>query len=103
LGVNAQDYRVGHTTSFEHHNVSNLVYHMIMWFVWGYFQQSIVWTWQYQWLWTRKHTFIAWKVLWSIDLALNGGKNVTGEVALHIVESLGIFERGCLSSRSSIV
>jgi hypothetical protein len=106
LGVNAHDYMLGHTASFEHHNMSNPVHHMIMCFVWGYFQQSIVRTSCYRISGSgneKKHIFIPWKVLWSIELAINGGINFAGEVVLYRVENLGSFERGFLPGRSSIV
>jgi isopentenyl diphosphate isomerase/L-lactate dehydrogenase-like FMN-dependent dehydrogenase len=42
----------------------------------------------------RKHIFIAWKVLRSVDMAINGGINFTGVEALGQVENLGRYERG---------
>jgi len=50
----------------------------------------------------RKHIFIAWKVLRSVDMAINGGINFTGVEALRQVENLGRYERGFIPGRSSI-
>jgi aryl-alcohol dehydrogenase-like predicted oxidoreductase len=50
----------------------------------------------------RKHIFLAWKVLHSVDMAINGGLNFTGVEALHQVENLGRYERGFIPGRSSI-
>jgi hypothetical protein len=50
----------------------------------------------------RRNVFLPWKVLRSIDLAINGGINFTGVEALRKVEDLGSYERGFLPSRAMI-
>jgi flagellar biosynthesis regulator FlbT len=50
----------------------------------------------------RKHIFVPWKVLQSIDMAINGGINFTGIESLRKVENLDSYERGFLPSRSSV-
>jgi hypothetical protein len=42
----------------------------------------------------RGKVFLPWKVLQSIDLAINGGINFTGVESLRQVEDLGSYERG---------
>jgi hypothetical protein len=46
----------------------------------------------------RKYVFLPWKVLRSIDLAINGGINYTGLEALRKVEDLDKYQRGFLPS-----
>jgi len=50
----------------------------------------------------RKKTFLPWRVLRSIDLAINGGINLTGLESLRQVESLAEYQRGYLPSRSTV-
>jgi len=50
----------------------------------------------------RKNIFLPWRVLRSIDLAINGGINYTGIEALRRVEDLQKHERGILPCRTSI-
>jgi hypothetical protein len=51
---------------------------------------------------SRKNIFVPWKVLRSIDLAINGGINSTGLEALRKVEDLQKYEQGCLPCRTTI-
>jgi hypothetical protein len=50
----------------------------------------------------RKMLFLPWKVLQSLDLAINGGINYNGLESLRQLESLRDYEQGCLPSRSSV-
>jgi transposase-like protein len=50
----------------------------------------------------RQTVFLPWKVLRSIDLAINGGMNFSGVEALRKAEGLAPYERGFLPSRTSI-
>ncbi len=50
----------------------------------------------------RNTVFLPWKVLKSMDLAINGGINFTGVEALRKIEGLADHQRGFLPSRSSI-
>jgi hypothetical protein len=50
----------------------------------------------------RKSVFVPWKVLRSIDLAINGGINYTGLESLRAVEELEKNQYGCLPSRSAV-
>ena len=50
----------------------------------------------------RNTVFLPWKVLKSMDLAINGGINFTGLEALRKVEGLGDHQRGFLPSRASV-
>jgi hypothetical protein len=50
----------------------------------------------------RSHIFLPWRVLRSIDLAINGGINLTGLESLRKVEDLEDYQRGFLPSRTSV-
>jgi hypothetical protein len=50
----------------------------------------------------RKYIFIPWKVLRSLDMAINGGINYNGLEALRKVEGLEPYEQGFLPGRSSV-
>jgi len=50
----------------------------------------------------RKTVFVPWRVLRSIDLAINGGINFTGIEALRKAEELGSHQRGMLPSRGMV-
>jgi hypothetical protein len=50
----------------------------------------------------RKILFVPWKVLQSLDLAINGGINYNGLESLRKLEGLHAYEQGCLPSRSSV-
>ena len=50
----------------------------------------------------RRHVFLPWKLLRSVDLAINGGINFTGVEALRKAEDLGEYQRGFLPSRTSL-
>jgi len=50
----------------------------------------------------RKKIFLPWRVLRSIDLAINGGINLTGLESLRQVEDLAEYQRGYLPSRGAV-
>jgi hypothetical protein len=50
----------------------------------------------------RKFLFLPWKVLQSLDLAINGGINYNGLESLRKLEGLRSYEQGCLPSRMSV-
>jgi hypothetical protein len=51
---------------------------------------------------TRKNIFVPWRVLRSIDLAINGGINFSGLEALRMVEDLNKHQRGMIPCRTTI-
>jgi len=50
----------------------------------------------------RRTIFLPWQILRSIDLAINGGINLTGLESLRQVENLADYQRGYLPSRATV-